>query len=139
MLSVPSYFARPAWSGSMDAHWPWGHQDHQADPRSEGKVVHPEAGGAEVHRTLAPEGQRNKWAWVTDGVHAGVAALEEEICQAEAAEAAVVVAAAAELLLLGEIYVCENGLWELERLPVRMLEMWKVEAAVGRRGDALQG
>lgn len=74
-----------------------------------------------------------------DGVHAGVAALEEEICQAEAAEAAVVVVAAAGLLLLGEIYVCENGLWELGRLPVRMPEMWKVEAAVGRRGDALQG
>lgn len=138
MLSVPSYFAQPAWSGSMDAHWPWGHQDHQADPRSEGKVVHPEAGGVEVHRTRAPEGQRNKWAWVMDGVHAGVAALEEEICQAEAAEAVVVVVAAG-LLLLGEIYVCENGLLELGRLLVRMPEMWKVEAAVGRRGDALQG
>lgn len=125
----------------MDDHWPLGHQDHQADPRSEGKVVHPEAGGAEVHRIRAPEGQRNKWAWVMDGVHAGVAALEEEICQAEAAEAAVVVvvAAAAGMLLLGEIYVCENGLLELGRLAVRMPEMWKVEAAVGRRGDALQG
>lgn len=122
----------------MDDHWPLGHQDHQADPRSEGKVVHPEAGGAEVHRTRAPEGQRNKWAWVMDGVHAGVAALEEEICQAEAAEAAVVVVAAG-MLLLGEIYVCENGLLELGRLAVRMPEMWKVEAAVGRRGDALQG
>lgn len=127
----------------MDDHWPLGHQDHQADPRSEGKVVHPEAGGAEVHRTRAPEGQRNKWAWVMDGVHAGVAALEEEICQAEAAEAAVVVVvgvgAAAGMLLLGEICVCENELLELGRLPVRMPEMWKVEAAVGRRGDALQG
>lgn len=79
-----------------------------------------------------------------DGVHAGVAALEEEICQAEAAEAAVVVVvvvvgAAAGMLLLGEICVCENELLELGRLPVRMPEMWKVEAAVGRRGDALQG
>lgn len=117
MLSAPSYFARPAWSGSMDDHSPLGHQDHQADPRSEGKVDHPEAGGAEVHRTRAPEGQRNKWAWVMDDVHAGVAALEEEICQAEAAGAAVVVAAA-ELLLLGEICVCENGLLELGRLAV---------------------
>lgn len=52
-----------------------------------------------------------------DDVHAGVAALEEEICQAEAAGAAVVVAAA-ELLLLGEICVCENGLLELGRLAV---------------------
>lgn len=73
-----------------------------------------------------------------DGVHAGVVTLEEEICQAEAAGAAVVVAAAAGWLLLGEIYVCENGLLQLGRLAVRVPEMWKVGAAVGRRGDALQ-
>jgi hypothetical protein len=57
-----------------------------------------------------------------DGVHAGVAASGEEICQAEAAGAAVA-AAAAGLLLLGEIYVCENGLWELGWLAVRLAEM----------------
>lgn len=122
----------------MDDHWPLGHQDHQADPQSVRQVVRPEAGGVEVHRTRAPEGQRNKWAWVMDGVHAGVATLEEGICQAEAAGAAVVVAAAAGLLL-GEIYVYENGLLQLGRLAVRVPEMLKVEAAVGRRGDALQG
>lgn len=123
----------------MDDHWPLGHQDHQADPQSGGKVDHPEAGGVEVHQTQAPEGQRNKWAWVMDGAHAGVATSEEGICQVEVAGAAVVVVAAAvESLLLGEIYVCENGLLELGRLAVRVSEMWKVGAAVDRRGDALQ-
>jgi hypothetical protein len=73
-----------------------------------------------------------------DGVHAGVATLEEGICQAEAAGAVVVVAAAAGWLLLGEIYVCENGLLQPGRLAVRVPEMWKVGAVVGRRGDALQ-
>jgi hypothetical protein len=59
-----------------------------------------------------------------DGVHAGVAASEEGICQAEAAGAAVVAAeAAAAGLLLGGIYVCENGLLELGRLVVRVSEM----------------
>lgn len=71
-----------------------------------------------------------------DGAHAGVAASEEEICRAEAAGAAVAVAA--EMLLLGEIYVCGSGLLELGRLAVRVPEMWKAGAAVGRRGDALQ-
>lgn len=124
----------------MDDHLPLNHQDHQADPQSAGKVGHPEAGEVEVHRTQAPEGQKNKWAWMMGGVHVGVATLEEGICQAEAAGAAVVVVVvpAAELLLLGEIYVCENGLLELGRLAVQVLEMWKVEAAAGRRGDALQ-
>lgn len=124
----------------MGDHWPLSHQDHQADPQSAGAVVRPEAGGVEVHRTRAPEGQRNKLAWVMDGVHAGVATSEEGICQGEAAGAAVVVAAAAavEMLLLGEIYVCESGLLELGQLAVRVPEMWKVGAALGHRGDALQ-
>lgn len=74
-----------------------------------------------------------------DDVHAGVATSEEGICQGEAAGAAVVVVAAAvEMLLLGEIYVCESELLELEQLAVRVPEMWKVGAALGHRGDALQ-
>lgn len=115
-----------------------GRQDHQADPRFARQAVHPEVGEVEDHQTPDPEGQRNRWAWAADGVHAGAATLEEGICQAEVVGAAVA-GAGVEQLLLGEIYVCENELLERGRLAVQVPETWKAGAAVGRRGDALQG
>jgi hypothetical protein len=56
-----------------------------------------------------------------------------------AAGAVVVEAEAAGWLLLGEICVCEYGLLGRVQLTVEGLEMWKVVAGGGRRGDAWKG